>query len=185
VFDRLWGKSMRELVRIHPREMHQVVGQFRDLLYEMPFQLPSDLILLGRCVAILSGICTGLNPGFNVFEGLAPYARSLLSEDGEDWLDMALKWLTEQGSALAAMPGRMDRVLSKVEGGQLIVRAQAGPDLELRLRALTRAINRLVAAVVFAALLLVGALMLDGGHDALGLASLIASLIPLLWLVRG
>jgi predicted unusual protein kinase regulating ubiquinone biosynthesis (AarF/ABC1/UbiB family) len=185
VFDRLWGKSMRELVRIHPREMHQVVGQFRDLLYEMPFQLPSDLILLGRCVAILSGMCTGLNPGFNVFEGLAPYARSLLSEDGEDWLDMALKWLTEQGSALAAMPGRMDRVLSKVEGGQLIVRAQAGPDLELRLRALTRAINRLVAAVVFAALLLVGALMLDGGHDALGLASLIASLIPLLWLVRG
>jgi predicted unusual protein kinase regulating ubiquinone biosynthesis (AarF/ABC1/UbiB family) len=185
VFERLWGKSMRELIRIHPREMHQVAGQFRDLLYEMPFQLPSDLILLGRCVAILSGMCTGLNPGFNVFEGLAPFARYLLSEDGGDWLEAALKWLTEQGAALATLPGRMDKVLSKVESGHLTVRAQAGPDLELRLKALTGAINRLVAAVVFAALLLVGALMLDGGHDALGVASLVAALIPLIWLVRG
>jgi predicted unusual protein kinase regulating ubiquinone biosynthesis (AarF/ABC1/UbiB family) len=71
LFERLWGRSMRELAAIQPREMREFSHQFRDLLYELPFQVPTDLIFLGRCVAILSGMCTGLNPDFNLFQETA------------------------------------------------------------------------------------------------------------------
>jgi predicted unusual protein kinase regulating ubiquinone biosynthesis (AarF/ABC1/UbiB family) len=72
VFDRFWGRSMRELIEIKPREMRQFSAQFRDVMYEMPFQVPADLIFLGRCLGILSGMCTGLDPAFNRLRGIAP-----------------------------------------------------------------------------------------------------------------
>ncbi len=65
---------MNELRSVDHREMHQFAMQFRDLMYEMPFQLPHNLLLLGRTVAILSGMCTGLNPQFNLWDQLVPYA---------------------------------------------------------------------------------------------------------------
>jgi predicted unusual protein kinase regulating ubiquinone biosynthesis (AarF/ABC1/UbiB family) len=76
-FEYIWGKSMRELQQFDPQELRQFVLQFRELLYDMPFQVPEDMILLGRCVGILSGLCTGLNPEFNVWKGMVPYAETL------------------------------------------------------------------------------------------------------------
>src|SRR6266545_6017349 len=67
MFDRFWGMSMNELRNIDHREMAQFAMQFRGLMYEMPFQLPHNLLLLGRTVAILSGMCTGLDPNFNLW----------------------------------------------------------------------------------------------------------------------
>ncbi|TFH32876.1 MAG: AarF/ABC1/UbiB kinase family protein, partial [Anaerolineales bacterium] len=55
MLERIWGKSMRDLIRTHPEEMRHFASEFRDLLYDMPFQLPADLLFLGRCVAILAG----------------------------------------------------------------------------------------------------------------------------------
>ncbi len=82
IFDRFWGMSMSELRKVNPREMHQFGMQFRELMYEMPFQLPHNLLLLGRTVAILSGMCTGLDPNFNLWSELAPYAQKMVMEEG-------------------------------------------------------------------------------------------------------
>ncbi len=185
MFDRFWGKSMTELVRLHPTEMHRFAHQFRDLLYEMPFQVPHDLIFLGRCVAILSGMCTGLNPNFNLFEGLGPFARELLAEEGGDWLDTLLGWLTEQGGSLITLPSRLSSALTRIERGDLIVTARAAPDLERRLQMLSRSLNRLVAAVVFAALLLAGTLLILNGDRLPGAISLALALLALAWMLLG
>ena len=72
LFDRFWGMSMNELRNVDHREMAQFAMQFRELMYEMPFQLPHNLLLLGRTVAILSGMCTGLDPNFNLWAQLHP-----------------------------------------------------------------------------------------------------------------
>jgi predicted unusual protein kinase regulating ubiquinone biosynthesis (AarF/ABC1/UbiB family) len=185
VFDRFWGKSMRELTHLDRREMHRFAMQFRDLLFEMPFQIPTDLIFLGRCVSILSGMCTGLNPEFNLFGGLAPFAQQLLEGEGGDWLSTLLDWLVEQGRLLAAVPARVDAVLSKIERGEFSVVAHASPDLERRLAALTRSINRLVASVVFAALLLVGSLLYTNGDHLVGGIGLGLAALTLIWVLRG
>ena len=185
LFDRLWGKSMRELVHIHPQEMSQFMRQFRDLMNEMPFQVPTDLIFLGRCVAILSGMCTGLNPDFNLFQGLAPFAQRLVSEQAGDWWEVIWARLTQEGVALASLPSRLDASLRRLEKGELIVTARAAPDLERQLAALTRAINRLVGAVFFAALLLGGAWLYLNGETLVGGAGLGLAVLALLWVLRG
>ena len=151
----------------------------------MPFQVPHDLIFLGRCVAILSGMCTGLNPNFNLFEGLGPFARELLAEEGGDWLDTLLGWLTEQGGSLITLPSRLSSALTRIERGDLIVTARAAPDLERRLQMLSRSLNRLVAAVVFAALLLAGTLLILNGDRLPGAISLALALLALAWMLLG
>ena len=185
LLDQVWGKNMRELVRLHPSQMREFVRQFQDLLYEMPFQVPNDLIFLGRCVAILSGMCTGLDPEFNLFAGLAPFAQQLLAEEGGDWLDTLVDWLTKQGGVLAGLPGRVVSTLAKIERGELVVTARADPGLERELRSLSRSANRLVAAVVFAALLLAGTLLTLNGNQLLGRIGLGLALLALAWMLLG
>jgi predicted unusual protein kinase regulating ubiquinone biosynthesis (AarF/ABC1/UbiB family) len=184
VFDRFWGRSMRELIDIKPREMREFTAQFRDVMYDMPFQVPADLIFLGRCLGILSGMCTGLDPAFNVFEGIAPFARGLLEEEGGDWLDQILKWLAEGGKTLLSLPGRLDSALADLEAGRLTVTAKADPALDRSLTRLTRAITSLVAAVVFAVLLLVGALLYINGAEALAAVAGILALVAGLAILR-
>ncbi len=185
VFDRFWGRSMRELREMHPREMRQFSQQFRDVLYEMPFQVPADLIFLGRCIGILSGMCTGLNPDFNVFEGLTPLARQLIAEEGGDWLEVLLQWLEREGRALASLPSRLDSMLVKIERGEMIVTAKAAPELDHNLRRLSRAVNRLVAALVFAALLMVSSLLYVNEEPLLAAIGLAFALLSALWVSRG
>jgi predicted unusual protein kinase regulating ubiquinone biosynthesis (AarF/ABC1/UbiB family) len=185
VFERFWGRSMRELVAIRPQEMREFSRQFRDLLYELPFQVPTHLIFLGRCVAILSGMCTGLDPDFNVFQALAPFARQLLAEEQDEWQERLLDWLQEQGRLLSTLPRRVDGVLGKAERGDLLVTARADPALERSLARLTRAINRLVAAVIFGALLLVAAQLYLNGEQLLGIAGLALAALAALWTLRG
>ncbi len=185
VFERFWGRNMRELREMHPREMRQFSRQFRDLLYEMPFQVPADLIFLGRCIGILSGMCTSLNPEFNVFEGLTPLARQLMAEEGGDWLEALLQWMEREGRALASLPSRLDSMLAKIERGEMTVIAKAAPELDHSLERLSRAINRLVAALVFVAFLLVGSLLYINAEPVLGAIALALALLAALWVLRG
>jgi predicted unusual protein kinase regulating ubiquinone biosynthesis (AarF/ABC1/UbiB family) len=185
VFDRLWGKSMQELTSIDHRELHDMAHEFRDLVFELPFQLPADLIFLGRCVAILSGICTGLHPEFNVFEGLAPYARGLLAGEGGDWLRMALQWLEQEARRIAGMPARIDAALKDLESGRLRVQARPTPELDAQFERVRHGLHRLAAAVVFASLMLTGALLYDRTDPRLAMAAWASALVALgLMLIR-
>ena len=184
VFERFWGMSMRELTKFDVREMHQFAHEYRDLLFELPFQVPTDLIFLVRCVAILSGICTGLDPDFNVFEGLMPFAKKLLMDEGEGVVEEVLKWLERQARLLAALPGRINDFLDQVEQGNLVITAKFTPEMERRVENLTTGMNRLVAAVVFTALMLSGSLLYLGGERWLGAGFLCLSILSLWWVLK-
>jgi predicted unusual protein kinase regulating ubiquinone biosynthesis (AarF/ABC1/UbiB family) len=183
VFDRFWGRNMQELRDMHPREMRQFTGEFRDVLYEMPFQVPSDLIFLGRCVGILSGMCTSLYPQFNFFEGLTPFARELLAEEGTDWLEILFQWLEREGRALISLPSRLDSVLVKLERGELTVMARADPELDQSLNRLSAVINRLVAAVVFSAMTVAAVLFFINGEAILAGVTLVIALVVTIWVL--
>jgi predicted unusual protein kinase regulating ubiquinone biosynthesis (AarF/ABC1/UbiB family) len=185
VLDRFWGKSMRELTQLDMKEMHEFARQYRDLLYELPFQVPSDLIFLGRCLAILSGMCTGLYPDFNLFKELMPFAEKLLVEEEEDMLGVILEWLEEQAQLLASLPKRIDKILETMERGELVVTTKPTPSLDQRLDRLTHGVNRLAAAVVFAALLVAGALLYLNNEWILGATFMGLSIITIWWLLRG
>lgn len=179
LFDRFWGKSMSELRQIDHAEMMKFGLQFRELMYSMPFQLPQNLLILGRTVAILSGMCTGLDPDFNVWGEIAPYATKLVNAAGgsnwETWLDEALKLL----QVLIALPGRADRVLSQMERGDLSVQL---PQVSRQMMYIEQSLNRLAGGLVFSGLLVGGALLYPS-NMLLGGSLLAASGLVLLWTV--
>lgn len=185
MFDKLWGKSMQELTHLDRREMRRMAHEFRDLMFELPFQLPADLLFLGRCVAILSGLCTGLYPDFNLFEGLSPFARRWVDDAGGDWLKAALSWITEEGRRLVGLPARLDAALDQLERGELTVQAQAAPELEEQLNRLRRAVHRVAAAVAFAGLVVTGGVLYGRADLRLTLAAWAAALVALAFMLRG
>ena len=158
LFDRFWGMSMNELRSINHAEMMQFAMQFRELMYNMPFQLPENLLLLGRTVAILSGMCTGLNPDFNLWEQIGPYAGKLVSDEkeGSSFFDTVLDEAGTLFKLLLALPGRTDRVLTLVERGELNVQM---PLVNRQIAFVEMAVNRLTGVLVFVGLLLAGAVL--------------------------
>jgi predicted unusual protein kinase regulating ubiquinone biosynthesis (AarF/ABC1/UbiB family) len=177
LFDRFWGKSMSELRKIDHAEMMKFGLQFRELMFSLPFQLPQNLLMLGRTVAILSGMCTGLNPDFNLWNSIAPYAAKLVAEEGtSNWQT----WLDEAGKifqVLIGLPARTDRVLTLIERGNLTVQ---NPLMNRQVAFLEQAVNRLAGGVVFGGLLIGGAI-LSTTNPHLGKILLGTSVIPLLW----
>ncbi len=176
-FERFWGKDMAELRQIDMQEMHAFAREFRELIYTMPFQVPQDLILLGRTVAILSGMCTGLNPQFNVWTALEPFARRLVAEEmgSEVWLQELGRWLR----AAAGLPLQAERVLGRLERGEVAVRA---PEVTEHLRQLSGAVQRLAGSVVFAALLLAGVQVWLAGQPAPAALLMAGAGLVLAWL---
>jgi predicted unusual protein kinase regulating ubiquinone biosynthesis (AarF/ABC1/UbiB family) len=180
VFDRFWGMSMRELRKTNPDELRKFAHQYRDLIFSMPFQVPNNLIMLGRTVAILSGMCTGLNPDFNLWNQLSPYARKLVEQEAAKGIG---DWLEELGSllqTLIALPSQASRVLSQAERGDLIVQS---PQVAREVRALTRSVNRLTGGVIFLGLLLGGVLLYNAGNILHAQGMFIVSLLIFLWVV--
>lgn len=180
VFDRFWGMSMSELRRTNPDEIRKFAHQYRDLIFNMPFQVPNNLIMLGRTVAILSGMCTGLDPNFNVWNQLAPYARKLIEQEATKGIG---GWLEELGSLLQnliALPSQTSRMLAQVERGDLIVQS---PKVEREIHALVRSVDRFTGGVIFLGLLLGGVLLYNAGNVLYGQGMITAALLALLWIV--
>ncbi len=173
-FDRFGGMSMGDLKNIDHAEMMHFGLQFRELMLDMPFQLPENLLLLGRTIAILSGMCTGLEPQFNVWTSIAPYASELISDEGGSTWDTILAEGTKLLQTAIALPGRADRVLTQIERGELNVQT---PMLEFRIRKLERTTGRIASAVVFAGLLIAGALLRES-DPTLSTVLMVASAVP-------
>jgi predicted unusual protein kinase regulating ubiquinone biosynthesis (AarF/ABC1/UbiB family) len=150
--------SMSELRNIRHDEMMKFGLQFRELMLSMPFQVPENLLILGRCIGILSGMCTGLNADFNLWLQLAPYANKLTEGEGGSFFDTFLDEAGDFFKTLIAIPGRAERVLGRIERGQLNVEA---PLVNLQISYLERSVNRLTGGVFFLGLTIAGAILYD------------------------
>jgi len=179
-FERFWGKTAPELMELRQSEAVEFLEEFRELLYNNPFQLPENMILLGRALSILNGMCTGLDPNFNVWQSIMPWADKLMKAEGGS------QWKTWAGEAVdilrtvVSLPRRTEAVLTRLEQGRLEVRSS---DLSRQVHRATRSINRLTAGVFFAALLFGGVQLYLAGEItlavALGVGALIAFVVAL------
>jgi predicted unusual protein kinase regulating ubiquinone biosynthesis (AarF/ABC1/UbiB family) len=180
MFQRFWGKGMDELNQISMDEVHDFAYEFRDILYEMPFQLPQDLIFLGRAIGILSGMCTGLDPQINVFEHLSPFSQKIIKEEAtHDWS----YWVKEAGDIarkVISLPVRADALISRMERGELNVR---DPQLSENVEKLEKTVSKAVGGIIFAAFLLASIQISSGGQEVFTWALRFAALVALLWII--
>ena len=178
LFESFWGKTAPEMMQMHQDEAIKFVRQFRGLMYEMPFQVPENMILLGRCVSILSGICTGLFPEFNMWTSMVPYAQKLIQTEGGSTWKVILQEVVSTLQVLIALPKKTEALLNRIEQGNLEVH---DPELQFRMRRVERGQDRLIKAVLFSAFLL-GGIQVYLAKDYWVAGSLgLAGLITLVW----
>lgn len=181
VFERFWGKNMTELTSIDLNEIKDLTDEFQDLIYEMPFQVPQNIIFLARAVGILSGMCTGLDPQFNLWEHLSPYARKLMAQEVQTGAEVWLAEIEKFVRTLWMLPNRLERALTQVERGELNVR---NPDVVQQVQRLESAVRQTTAGIVFAALLLGGVQLYLGNQDLPAWILFIAAIFSFFWLMR-
>ncbi|WP_044495144.1 ABC1 kinase family protein [Nesterenkonia massiliensis] len=176
LFARFGGMGFAELREVDPREFRQFAQEFGDLVRSLPFQLPENFLLTLRTVSLISGVCSTLDPRFNIWDAIEPYAQQLIRDQRGPAVQDAARQVAIAASTALRLPGRISETIARVEDGRIAVRT---PDLERRLIALERTGRRIVSAVLFTGLLLAGILL---RAESVALGSVVAglSLIPFL-----
>lgn len=180
MLERIWGKSMAEIGRMGHGEMRDFAIEFRDLMFEMPFQVPQNFIYLARAVGILSGMCTALDPEFNPWLAVVPYAKRLVEEEVRDdvafWMQEAAGFLTR----MLTLPMQIEHLLTRAERGELELRFAPSESLQHDVSRLERALNRTTMGVIFAVLLIAGTQLYLAGEETLGLVGYVGAGLALL-----
>ena len=118
----------------------------------MNLHLPSRFVLLDKAIATLGSVGAELYPDFNVFEVAKPYARELMMQrfsPGRLARD-AQNEARDLVRVLRVAPQQIHDLLESFRNGQVEVRLSRD-QLDLALRHLDVALNRLVIALVVAA----------------------------------
>jgi predicted unusual protein kinase regulating ubiquinone biosynthesis (AarF/ABC1/UbiB family) len=146
ILDRIWGRNLLDLAQPDPREVQELSREFRDLLYDFPFQVPQDFIYLGRAIGMISGLVSQLNPEINPWYYLEKFGRELISEQSV----REITWQTavEAIRPYLEAPEQIRRVLKMAESGRLKVHTI--PDKE-NARRLEKRLNQLSWSVLGAA----------------------------------
>jgi len=185
LMERYSGLSFQQLQQLAMTEWHSLAREYRDILYEMPFQLPTDLLFAGRAISILFGMATSLDPDFDPWKAVEPFARKMAAEevkrDGRRWL----RELEKMARLAVSLPVQADRFFGQAGRGELAVHTRWSREDTASLRSVETAVKRLASAVVFAALLLsaVAIYLAKGGGIAsyilfaLAAVALLASMI--------
>lgn len=169
ILDQLWGRNLLELSQPDPREMQELGQEFRDLLFEFPFQVPQDFVFLGRALGMLSGLATLLDPNINPWHLAERYGREIISS--REALDISFTALAEWLKLFIFLPSQLNRVLVAAEGGRLRVHTQPDRSLVRQLNRIERRLNRPNWSLLAAATLLSGTILYINGEVELGIIS--------------
>jgi predicted unusual protein kinase regulating ubiquinone biosynthesis (AarF/ABC1/UbiB family) len=176
LFERFGGMGFAELREVDPREFRAFADQFGSVVRSLPFQLPENFLLIIRAMSLTSGVCSALDPSFNLWDSVEPYAAQLIKEErGKVVQDLGGQALAAATLALR-LPKRLDALVDRIEDGSVTVSV---PSVEHRVDRLERAARRVISAVLFGALLIAGA-VLRVDDAAFGTALMVASSAPLL-----
>ncbi|MCD5343708.1 AarF/UbiB family protein [Arthrobacter sp. AK04] len=176
LFARFGGMGFAELREVDPREFRDFAVEFGDVVRSLPFQLPENFLLIIRAMSLTSGVCSSLDERFNLWDSVEPYAARLLRDErGNIVEDVAQQALDAAATALR-LPKRLDALAGRLEEGSLAV---ANPRLERQIARLDRTNRRSASALVFAALLIAGAIV-RADDAVLGGVLMAGSAVPLL-----
>ena len=176
LFSRFGGMGFAELAEVDPREYRAFANEFGDVVRTLPFQLPENFLLVIRAMSLTSGMCSSLDPAFNIWDAVEPYSTKLIRDEGGNLIQDIGKRLVSSAGLISRLPQRVDSALERLEEGNLSVQ---NPRLERRMRDLDRTGRRVVSAVLFAALLL-GGILLRADDRVFGTVLIAVSALPLL-----
>jgi len=181
LFARFGGMGFAELQKVDERELRRFAIEFGEVVRGLPFQLPDNFLLIIRAMSLTSGMCSSLDPEFNIWDAVEPYAARLLADERGNLVQAFGKEAWSQVTTAARLPGRLDALVTRAEEGRLVASA---PALERRVDRLERLGRRVVSAVLFVGLF-VGGVLLRADAPLWGGILMGVSAVPLLHAVLG
>ncbi|KFF59443.1 ABC transporter [Cryobacterium sp. MLB-32] len=176
LFARFGGMGFAELQDVDPREFRAFALEFSDVVRSLPFQLPENFLLIVRAMSLTSGMCSSLDPAFNIWNAVEPYSAQLIRAEGGNLVQTAGKQALSVAGIIARLPERLDNLTTRIEEGTVSVQA---PRIERRLSSLERTGRQIISAVLFAALL-IGGILLRADDVVFGTVLVGVSLLPLI-----
>lgn len=180
LFDRFWGMTATDLKDVSFDEMYSFAVEFRDLLSSLPFQIPQNILYLGRAVNILSGMSTALDPEFNAWKEIQPFAEGIAGRQGQRSAQEVIAEALRLLRLTVQLPTQADAFLSRALAGQLEIRAQLSESSTGDLRRIEGSLARLTWALMFVALLICATLLLINGVSLAGAVCLAGAFLTLL-----
>jgi len=168
MFTKYYGSSLEEI---------DPVAVFRDVfgvIYRMRLRLPTQFLLLEKAAATLEGIGTQLYPHFNVFEFAKPYAKQFVKQrySPDALLEEGVNELKGYFTMLREVPGQFSDAMEQIRRGEVKINF-VHRNLEDFMHRITVLTNRLVLAIIYAAILMgssIIGLATEGGPRILGIS---------------
>ncbi|MUN08039.1 ABC1 kinase family protein [Agromyces luteolus] len=176
LFARFGGMGFAELAQVDERELRKFAIEFGEVMRTLPFQLPENFLLIIRAMSLTSGMCSSLDPEFNIWDAVEPYAAQLLRDERGNLVQALGKEALSVAGTAWRLPGRLDKVVDRIEQGRLVANS---PKIEQRMSRLERTAGRIVSAVIFVGLFL-GGILLRLDEPVWGGILLGVSIVPLL-----
>ena len=148
----------RPLKEISARE---ILEEIEPIIYRHHLHLPSNLWLLVKTLVMMEGTGLKLDPDFDIFAVSQPYVRRFMRRLWlpSEWGPSVLHGVTNWADLLATFPRHTTRILKQIERGQLALQLHL-PELDPAIHRLDNITNRLILAVLLAALIVALALLI-------------------------
>lgn len=164
-FDRLWGVKLADLRGVALSEARGLLRDYRDLVYEAPFQFPVDLLFALRAVGLLAGLATSLDHEFDPWAETMPFAEELSGHGPSETVRRALDQAGHFARLALRLPSALERVLIRAEREGVAVEVRLSHGARRDLRRLERAASRVAWFVAAGALLVAGVQVDLAGPD--------------------
>lgn len=174
-----FNRTVRELTNL---DVEAIMAETKDLIYDLPFQIPQDLLYLGRALSMVAGLATEIYPDINLFEELRPFARAMLAQEQRNgnWLEKFQQEITELGQILLALPRQMDAYYRAANRGELQTRSDLSR-LERSMKRVERATDRLMGGMLATGLFLGGVQLRTRGLEREAKRAWWAAAAAILW----
>lgn len=162
MFERLWGVRMGQIKSIAMGEARYFLKEYRDVIYDAPFQFQVDMLFVMRAVGILSGMTTNLDPDFDPWTKTVPYAEKFIKEEFKNnWQGVAQEGFNI-ARLLTKLPQDMDRFLGRANRGRLSVQTDFSKNTKELILRVDKGVRRLSFSVMASGCVIAGALLYQG-----------------------
>lgn len=173
VLDQIWGRDLVDLANPDMAEVAELGAEFRDLLFDFPFQIPQNFIYLGRALGILSGLSAMLNPEINPWYYVEKFGRRLARK--QSLRQIGLETILDAVREYALVPLQAKRVLDNLERGKLKINITPDNQMQRQLDRLEKRTRQINSTLVAAALLLSGTVLYVAESAEIGIGFWIAA----------
>jgi predicted unusual protein kinase regulating ubiquinone biosynthesis (AarF/ABC1/UbiB family) len=149
ILERIWGRNLLDLAQPAPQEIQELGQEFRDLLFDFPFQVPQDFIYLGRAMGMVSGLVSRLDPEINPWYQLERYGEALLTGEGAEEFSVEALWGVIR--PYLQTPHQVQQVVDQALSGKLRVRTEYDRETMRQLTRLEKRLKQLNWSILGAA----------------------------------